>query len=103
MSSKENFVAGVDEVGRGPLAGPVVAAAVVLPEEHEIEGLRDSKKLTKKKRERLFPIILTKAVGTGIGIVSAQKIDEINIREATFLAMERALGNLPMVPHSAPL
>ena len=58
MSSKENFVAGVDEVGRGPLAGPVVAAAVVLPEKHEIEGLMDSKKLTKKKREKLFPIIL---------------------------------------------
>ncbi|GIR89525.1 MAG: hypothetical protein CM15mP87_10170 [Candidatus Neomarinimicrobiota bacterium] len=101
MSSKENFVAGVDEVGRGPLAGPVVAAAVVLPEKHEIEGLMDSKKLTKKKRETLYPIILAKALGTGIGMVSVQKIDEINIREATFLAMERALGNLPMVPHSA--
>ena len=101
MSSKENFVAGVDEVGRGPLAGPVVAGAVVLPEKHEIEGLMDSKKLTKKKRERLYPIILAKALGTGIGIVSVQKIDEINIREATFLAMERALGNLPMVPQRA--
>ena len=101
MSSKENFVAGVDEVGRGPLAGPVVAAAVVLPEEHEIEGLMDSKKLTKKKRETLYPIILAKALGTGIGMVSVQKIDEINIREATFLAMERALKDLPMVPHSA--
>ena len=101
MSSKENFVAGVDEVGRGPLAGPVVAGAVVLPEKHEIEGLMDSKKLTKKKREILYPIILAKALGTGIGIVSVQKIDEINIREATFLAMERALENLPMVPHSA--
>ena len=66
MSSKENFVAGVDEVGRGPLAGPVVAAAVVLPEKHEIEGLMDSKKLTKKKRETLYPIILAKALGTGI-------------------------------------
>ena len=101
MSSKENFVAGVDEVGRGPLAGPVVAAAVVLPEEHEIEGLMDSKKLTKKKRETLYPIILAKALGTGIGMGSVQKIDEINIREATFLAMERALKDLPMVPHSA--
>ena len=101
MSSKENFVAGVDEVGRGPLAGPVVAGAVVLPEKHEIEGLMDSKKLTKKKREMLYPIILAKALGTGIGIVSVQKIDEINIREATFLAMERALKDLPMVPHSA--
>ena len=101
MSSKKNFVAGVDEVGRGPLAGPVVAGAVVLPEKHEIEGLMDSKKLTKKKRETLYPIILAKALGTGIGMVSVQKIDEINIREATFLAMERALKNLPMVPHSA--
>ena len=101
MSSKENFVAGVDEVGRGPLAGPVVAGAVILPEKHEIEGLMDSKKLTKKKREMLYPIILAEALGTGIGIVSVKKIDEINIREATFLAMERALGNLPMVPHSA--
>ena len=101
MSSKENFVAGVDEVGRGPLAGPVVAAAVVLPEKHETEGLMDSKKLTKKKRETLYPIILAKALGTGIGMVSVQKIDEINIREATFLAMERALKDLPMVPHSA--
>ena len=101
MSSKENFVAGVDEVGRGPLAGPVVAGAVILPEKHEIEGLMDSKKLTKKKREMLYPIILAKALGTGIGIVSVQKIDEINIREATFLAMERALGNLPMEPRSA--
>ena len=101
MSSKEKFVAGVDEVGRGPLAGPVVAGAVILPEKHEIEGLMDSKKLTKKKRETLYPIILAKALGTGIGMVSDQKIDEINIREATFLAMERALKNLPMVPHSA--
>ena len=101
MSSQENFVAGVDEVGRGPLAGPVVAAAVVLPEKHEIEGLMDSKKLTKKKRETLYPIIQAKALGTGIGMVSVQKIDEINIREATFLAMERALKDLPMVPHSA--
>ena len=101
MSSKENFVAGVDEVGRGPLAGPVVAGAVVLPEKHEIEGLMDSKKLTKKKRETLYPIILAKSLGTGIGIVSVQKIDEINIREATFLAMERALRNLPMVPQGA--
>ena len=101
MSSKENFVAGVDEVGRGPLAGPVVAGAVILPENYEIEGLMDSKKLTKKKRERLYPIILAKALGTGIGMVSVQKIDEINIREATFLAMERALKDLPMVPHIA--
>jgi Ribonuclease HII len=99
--SEVSIVAGVDEVGRGPLAGPVVAGAVVLPKNHDIEGLRDSKKLTKKKRENLYPIISDKALGTGIGIVSVQKIDEINIREATFLAMERALDDLPKIPHSA--
>ena len=96
-----SLIAGVDEVGRGPLAGPVVAGAVVLPEEHGIEGLRDSKKLTKNKREALFPIIISKALGIGIGEASVEKIDEINIREATFLAMDRALMNLPMVPDKA--
>tara|TARA_X000001036_G_scaffold352442_1_gene333621 strand:- start:1224 stop:2267 length:1044 start_codon:yes stop_codon:yes gene_type:complete len=96
-----NIIAGVDEVGRGPLAGPVVAGAVVLPDDHRIEGLRDSKKLTKKKREGLYPIIMEHALGTGIGKVSVEKIDEMNIREATFLAMERALKNLPMVPNKA--
>ena len=96
-----NIIAGVDEVGRGPLAGPVVAGAVVLPEDHRIEGLRDSKKLTKKKREALYPIIMEQALGTGIGKVSVEKIDEMNIREATFLAMDRALQNLPMVPNKA--
>ncbi len=95
------LIAGVDEVGRGPLAGPVVAGAVVLPEEHGIDGLKDSKKLTKKKREALFPIIISKALGIGIGEASVEKIDEINIREATFLAMDRALMNLPMVPDKA--
>ena len=91
------LVAGVDEVGRGPLAGPVIACAVILPTEHSIKGLKDSKKLTKKKRETLYPIILAKALGTGIGMVSVQKIDEINIREATFLAMERALKDTKRV------
>ena len=96
-----SLIAGVDEVGRGPLAGPVVAGAVVLPEEHGIDGLRDSKKLTRKKREALYPIIISKALGIGIGEASVEKIDEINIREATFLAMDRALMNLPMVPDKA--
>lgn len=96
-----SIIAGVDEVGRGPLAGPVVAGAVVLPENHRIKGLRDSKKLTKKKREDLYPIIMEKALGTGIGKASVEKIDEMNIREATFLAMDRALQNLPMVPNKA--
>lgn len=96
-----SLIAGVDEVGRGPLAGPVVAGAVILPKDHGIDGLRDSKKLTKKKREDLYPVIISKALGVGIGEASVEKIDEINIREATFLAMDRALKSLPMTPNSA--
>ena len=95
------MIAGVDEVGRGPLAGPVVAAAVVLPKDHSIEGLKDSKKLSKKRRTELYPIIIEHALGTGIGEVGVSTIDKINIREATFLAMDRALAQLPMVPDRA--
>jgi len=95
------IIAGVDEVGRGPLAGPVVAAAVVLPEDHCIDGLMDSKKLSKKKREELYPIIMEYALATAIGKVNTLTIDRINIREATFLAMERALDKLPMTPEKA--
>ena len=95
------IIAGVDEVGRGPLAGPVVAAAVILPEDHTIEGLRDSKKLSKAKREKLFPIIQKQALGIGIGEVDVKTIDQINIREATFKAMQIALGNLPIKPDKA--
>lgn len=87
-------ICGVDEAGRGPLAGPVCAAAVILPRDLEIPGLTDSKKLTDKKRRELFPIIQEKAVAYGIGFASEQEIDEINILQATFLAMERALGQL---------
>lgn len=88
------FVAGVDEVGRGPLAGPVVAAAVVLPKDFDVLGINDSKKVTEKKREELFPIIKEKAVAYGIGIADEKIIDEINILEATKLAMKIAIEEL---------
>ena len=89
-----DLVAGIDEVGRGPLAGPVVAAAVILPKECKIEGVNDSKKLSAKKREELYDIILEKAVSYGIGIVSNERIDEINILKATYEAMREALSQL---------
>lgn len=85
---------GVDEVGRGPLAGPVVAAAVILPYDTSLVGLRDSKKLTASKRQELFVQIKETALGIGIGIVDAQRIDQINILQATFEAMKIALMNL---------
>lgn len=88
------LVAGIDEVGRGPLAGPVVAAAVILPKECKIEGVNDSKKLSAKKREELYDIILEKALSYGIGIVSNERIDEINILQATYEAMREALSQL---------
>lgn len=91
-------ICGVDEAGRGPLAGPVCAAAVILPEHLEIPGLNDSKKLTDKKRRELFPIIQEKALAYGIGFAGQEEIDEINILQATFLAMERALGTLTLRP-----
>lgn len=91
-------ICGVDEAGRGPLAGPVCAAAVILPGHLEIPGLNDSKKLTDKKRRELFPIIQEKALAYGIGFASQEEIDEINILQATFLAMERALGALAIRP-----
>ena len=87
-------VAGVDEVGRGPLAGPVVAAAVVLPEDFDVLGVDDSKKLSEKKREELFDLISAKAVGVGLGMASEKEIDEVNILQATKLAMRRALAEL---------
>ena len=88
------LIAGIDEVGRGPLAGPVVAAAVILPKECKIEGVNDSKKLSAKKREELYDIILEKAVSYGIGVVSNERIDEINILQATYEAMREALSQL---------
>ncbi len=94
-------ICGVDEAGRGPLAGPVCAAAVILPADLEIPGLTDSKKLSDKKRRELFPVIKEKAVAYGIGLASEQEIDEINILQATYLAMERALEQLAVKPELA--
>ena len=87
-------ICGVDEAGRGPLAGPVCAAAVILPAHLEIPGLNDSKKLTDKKRRELFPIIKEQAIAYGIGLASHEEIDRINILQATFLAMQRAIDQL---------
>ena len=87
-------ICGVDEAGRGPLAGPVCAAAVILPQGEIIPGLNDSKKLTDKKRRELFPIIKEKAIAYGIAFATEAEIDEINILQATFLAMKRAIAQL---------
>ena len=95
------MICGVDEAGRGPLAGPVCAAAVILPPHLEIPGLTDSKKLTDKKRRELFPIIKEQALAYGIGLASEAEIDEINILQATFLAMQRALNQLEIKPDLA--
>lgn len=92
------LICGVDEAGRGPLAGPVCAAAVILPPHLEIPGLDDSKKLTDKRRRELMPIIQEKAVAYGIAFASHTEIDQINILQATFLAMERALAQLSVQP-----
>lgn len=88
------YICGVDEAGRGPLAGPVCAAAVILPPDIEIPGLNDSKKLTDKKRRELFPVICENAVAYGIAFADHTEIDEINILQATYLAMERAIMKL---------
>ena len=88
------YICGVDEAGRGPLAGPVCAAAVILPENCDIEGLNDSKKLSEKKREQLFDIIKEKAVAYSVAFGSLEEIEELNILEATYLAMNRAIGAL---------
>ena len=88
-----NFIAGVDEVGRGPLVGPVVASCVVLPENFNLEGLTDSKKLSEKKREYFYDLIMEQALGVGVGIISEKKIDEVNIYEATKMAMKEAINN----------
>lgn len=94
-------VCGVDEAGRGPLAGPVCAAAVILPPHLEIPGLDDSKKLSDKRRRELFPIIKEQAIAYGIGLATHEEIDEINILQATFLAMERAIAQLQIKPEYA--
>lgn len=92
------LIAGTDEVGRGPLVGPVVAAAVILPKDYKLEGLTDSKKLSEKKRNYFYDIILKDAISVGIGIVSSKVIDEINILEASRLAMNEALDKLDPAP-----
>ena len=88
-----DYIAGVDEVGRGPLVGPVVTSCVVLPKGYVLDGLTDSKKLTKKQREKFYDIIMNDALGIGIGIKSEKVIDEVNIYEATKLAMKEAIEN----------
>ena len=93
-----NVICGVDEAGRGPLAGPVCAAAVILPANLEIPGLDDSKKLTDKRRRELMPIIKENAIAYGIAFADEKEIDEINILQATYLAMERAIAQLQVKP-----
>lgn len=93
-----SYICGIDEVGRGPLAGPVVAGAVILPKDCDILYLNDSKKLSEKMREELYEEIMEKAVATGIGMVSPARIDEINILQATYEAMRIAIGNLKVQP-----
>lgn len=100
-SDEIQVICGVDEAGRGPLAGPVCAAAVILPKNLQIPGLTDSKKLTDKKRRELFPVIQEQALAYGIGFATEQEIDEINILQATFLAMQRALDKLTVKPDLA--
>lgn len=97
--SSYDYICGIDEVGRGPLAGPVVACAVILPKDEEILYLNDSKKLSEKKREELFDIIQEKALAIGIGIVEPKRIDEINILQATYEAMRIALSKLSIRPN----
>ena len=94
-------ICGVDEAGRGPLAGPVCAAAVILPAHLELPGLTDSKKLSDKKRRELFPLIQEQAIAYGIDFASEQEIDEVNILQATFLAMRRAIEQLSIKPDLA--
>lgn len=101
LSEGYNIVCGVDEAGRGPLAGPVYAAAVILPKGHIIDGVNDSKKLSEKKRELLFDKICEESVCYSIGIATEKEIDEINILQATFLAMKRAVDGLKVKPDIA--
>ncbi|MGN0481660.1 MAG: ribonuclease HII [Lachnospiraceae bacterium] len=92
------FICGIDEVGRGPLAGPVVAGAVILPKDCRILYVNDSKKLSEKKREMLYDVIYKEAVSVGIGVVSQDRIDEINILQATYEAMRQAINKLSVKP-----
>lgn len=101
LSDGYEIICGVDEAGRGPLAGPVYAAAVILPKCHIVEGVNDSKKLSEKKRELLFDKIIDECVCYSIGTASEKEIDEINILQATYLAMKRAVDGLEIVPQLA--
>ena len=92
------YLCGIDEVGRGPLAGPVVAGAVILPKDSQILYLNDSKKLTAAKREELYDVIMKEAVAVGIGMAGPERIDELNILQATYEAMRQAVSKLSMVP-----
>lgn len=96
--SSFSYICGIDEVGRGPLAGPVVAGAVILPRDCRILYLNDSKQLSEKKREELYEVIMENAVSTGLGFVSPERIDEINILQATYEAMRQAIGKLEKEP-----
>ena len=100
MASNQGYrvVAGIDEAGRGPLAGPVVAAAVVLPESFDLPGLNDSKQLSEKKRNQLYPLIHEQALAVGIGVSRADEIDQINILQATLKGMSRAIKRLSLSP-----
>jgi Ribonuclease HII len=95
---KIKFIAGVDEVGRGPLVGPVVTAAVILPRNFKLDGLTDSKKLSEKKRDLFYSYIIEHAISYGIGIIDEKTIDKVNIYEATKLAMYEAINNLDIKP-----
>jgi ribonuclease HII len=100
MARRRGFraVAGIDEAGRGPLAGPVVAAAVILPEEFDLPGLNDSKQISGKKRDQLYPLIHEQALAVGVGVGRVHEIDEINILQATLRGMSRAVGRLSIPP-----
>lgn len=93
-----NYICGIDEVGRGPLAGPVVACAVILPKDCNILYINDSKQLSEKKREELYDMIMEQAVAVGVGSIPPAKIDEVNILQATYEAMRQAIGNLSVAP-----
>lgn len=92
------WICGIDEVGRGPLCGPVVASAVILPKDCQILYLNDSKKLSEKKREELYDVIMEQAIAVGVGMASPQRIDEINILQATYEAMRQAIAGLKVKP-----
>jgi len=98
LNSRIHFIAGVDEAGRGPLAGPVVAAAVIFDSKTFIDKVNDSKKISEKIREQLYDIIIEKAIAFGVGIVDEKTIDEINILQATMVAMKEAVSNLKITP-----